>query len=380
MIKVDGLTKLFRTKSDIVKAVDAVEFEAAAGEMVTLLGPSGCGKTTTLRCVAGLERPDGGVIRIGDTAVVDHAAGKFTPPHLRSIGMVFQSYAIWPHMTVYENVAYALEGKRLSREEARRRTMAALELVKLDKLADRPAPRLSGGQQQRVAIARAVVGEPRALLFDEPLSNLDAKLRNDMRTEIRRLQQHLGITALYVTHDQSEALAISDWIIVMRGGRIVERGRPSDIYLNPKTLFTAHFIGHTNLIPGRVMDADHASKSVRLDTLFGPLTALDQGSVLKPGDAARLSIRPEDLKALPLTQAPTANEISGRVSVATFQGPVIEAQLENGKQIIQCHLTRDTSVRPGDQVRLAFATNDAVALPDERLDDEEEVEELPAAK
>src|SRR5213593_2871486 len=256
MIRVEALTKTFAAKSETVAAVAAVDCEVAAGEMVTLLGPSGCGKTTTLRCIAGLEKPDGGRITIGDRPVVNVAANIFVPPHQRNLGMVFQSYAIWPHMTVLENVAYALEGKRMPRAERRRLAMEALATVKLAHLADRPAPRLSGGQQQRVAIARAMVGRPQALLFDEPLSNLDARLRIEMRNELRRIQRQTGLTSVYVTHDQAEALAISDWIVVMKDGRIVERGRPLDIYRYPRHVFTARFLGTTNLIAGTVESID----------------------------------------------------------------------------------------------------------------------------
>ena len=250
MIRVEALTKTFTANKDVVAAVDGIDFEVGAGEMVTLLGPSGCGKTTTLRCVAGLERSDSGRIVIGNQTMVDVAAGIFVPPNRRNLGMVFQSYAIWPHMTVLENVAYALEGQRMAKAERHRLAMAALETVKLAHLADRPAPRLSGGQQQRVAIARAVVGKPQVLLFDEPLSNLDARLRMEMRGELRRIQKQIGLSSIYVTHDQSEALAVSDWIVVMKDGRVVERGRPLDIYRYPRHVFTAQFLGTTNLIAG----------------------------------------------------------------------------------------------------------------------------------
>src|SRR4051794_29583926 len=256
MIRVEGLCKRFETGGESVAAVDDISFEVGAGEVVTLLGPSGCGKTTTLRCVAGLERPSAGRILIGERVMVDCAAGTFIPAHRRSLGMVFQSYAIWPHMTVLENVAYALEGRGLAKTEIKRLALEAHDTVQLAHLAERPAPRLSGGQQQRVAIARALVGKPQALLFDEPLSNLDAKLRAEMRKELRRLQLQIGLTSIYVTHDQSEALAISDWIILMKDGQIVERGRPVDIYRRPKRVFTAQFLGATNLFAGRLVSVD----------------------------------------------------------------------------------------------------------------------------
>src|SRR5262245_37148814 len=275
MIRVEGLTKTFRANKDVVTSVVGIDFKVPAGEMVTLLGPSGCGKTTTLRCVAGLEKPDEGRITIGERAVVNVAARVFVPPHQRNLGMVFQSYAIWPHMTVLENVAYALEGKRMSRAERRRLAMEALATVKLADLADRPAPRLSGGQQQRVAIARAIVGKPQVLLFDEPLSNLDAKLRVEMRSELRRIQRQIGLSSIYVTHDQAEALAVSDWIMVMKDGRIVERGRPLDIYRYPRHVFTAQFLGTTNLIAGIVESIDEVAGRLKVVTALGPIIGSD---------------------------------------------------------------------------------------------------------
>ena len=270
MIVIQNLSKAYQTKHDKVAAVDCVSLEVQAGEIVSLLGPSGCGKTTTLRCVAGLERPDEGRIDINNRTVTkcgDAGPPLFIPPQHRKLGMVFQSYAIWPHMTVFQNVAYALGGRGFIRSDIRKETMKALTLVKLEAYADRPAPRLSGGQQQRVAIARALAGQPEALLFDEPLSNLDAKLRAEMRNEIRRLQRQVGLTSIYVTHDQSEALTIADWIVVMRNGKIIERGRPIQIYRYPKNIFTAHFIGNTNLIPGKVQSKD--GSYIHVDSKIG---------------------------------------------------------------------------------------------------------------
>src|SRR5215475_5446123 len=283
MIRVEGLTKTFTANKEVVTAVAGVAFEVGANEIVTLLGPSGCGKTTTLRFIAGLERPDGGRIVIADQPVVDVAAGIFVPPQRRNLGMVFQSYAIWPHMTVFENVAYALEGQRMKRAERKRLAMAALETVKLADLADRPAPRLSGGQQQRVAIARAMAGRPQVLLFDEPLSNLDARLRMEMRSELRRIQKEIGLSSIYVTHDQAEALAVSDWIVVMKEGRIVERGRPLDIYRSPRHVFTAQFLGTTNLIAGTVESIDAATGRLKVTTPLGPIVGIDPSRTIAAG-------------------------------------------------------------------------------------------------
>jgi iron(III) transport system ATP-binding protein len=364
MIITERLTKTFASKSETVAAVQDVSFEAKAGELVTLLGPSGCGKTTTLRLVAGLERADSGRIAIGGRTVADD--GVFEQPHRRNLGMVFQSYAIWPHMTVLENVAYALAGRRLPREDVRKRAMAALATVQLEGFADRPAPRLSGGQQQRVAIARALAGEPAALLFDEPLSNLDAKLRAEMRGEIKRLQRRIGVTSLYVTHDQAEALAISDWILVMREGRIVERGRPEDVYRRPRAVFTAKFIGDANLIAGRVVAIDRDAGRAAVDTAIGRLIGLDTNRTLTPGDPAMVGIRPEDV-TIPASAntADEANRLLGVVAETTFSGAAIEIEVRIGDTPLRWLARRGAEVRPGDAVDLAVDLEAAVVLPAE---------------
>jgi iron(III) transport system ATP-binding protein len=362
MILAECLTKTFASKSEMVAAVQDVSFEAKTGELVTLLGPSGCGKTTTLRLVAGLERADAGRIAIGGRTVAD--AQVFEPPHRRNLGMVFQSYAIWPHMTVLENVAYALEGRRLGREEVRKRAMAAIATVQLEGFADRPAPRLSGGQQQRVAIARALVGEPAALLFDEPLSNLDAKLRAEMRGEIKRLQRRIGVTSLYVTHDQAEALAISDWILVMREGRIVERGRPEDVYRRPRAAFTAKFIGDANLIAGRVAAIDRAAGRAAVDTAVGRLTGLDTNGTMTPGDPAIVAIRPEDVTmSASVGSGDEPNRLRGVVVDTTFSGAAIEIEVRIGDTPLRWLARRGIEVRPGDAVALDVGIEAAVALP-----------------
>src|ERR1700742_535535 len=253
MIRIDALHKRYPDQDAAVSAVDDVSVEIAQGELYTLLGPSGCGKTTTLRCVAGLERPDAGLIALGERVLFDASRGIAVPLNQRGIGMVFQSYAIWPHMTVFENIAFPLRvarGRRYGRDEIRKLVDQALGTVGLGGYGDRPATRLSGGQQQRVALARAIVHHPQLLLLDEPLSNLDASLREEMRAELRRLQQQIGITAIYVTHDQAEALAMSDLIAVMDHGRIVQFGEPRAIYFRPENEFVASFIGAANLLSG----------------------------------------------------------------------------------------------------------------------------------
>jgi len=233
-------------------AVERVSFAIAPGELVTLLGPSGCGKTTTLRAIAGLETPTDGTIRLNSQTVYSGRERLNVPSEKRGVSMVFQSYAIWPHMTVFENVAYGLRVRKLSRAEIDSNVARVLDMVQMQAYADRPSSKLSGGQQQRVAVARAIAFSPNVVLFDEPLSNLDAKLRAEMRVELRELQRRLDITSLYVTHDQEEALAISDRVIVMNAGRIEQIGSPEDIYDRPGSRFVADFVGSANMIPGKI--------------------------------------------------------------------------------------------------------------------------------
>jgi ABC-type Fe3+/spermidine/putrescine transport system ATPase subunit len=285
-IEVDRLVVDYKN----VHAVGPVSFTVPQGQQVTLLGPSGCGKTTTLRAIAGLERPTAGAIRIGGETMYDEAQGIHLPAERRGLSMVFQSYAIWPHMSVFENVAFGLRVRRNSEGEIRDKVHQALELVKMGAFADRNASQLSGGQQQRVAVARACAFSPKVLLFDEPLSNLDAKLRAEMRIELRELQHRLGVTSVYVTHDLEEALAMSDTIVVMRAGNIEQSGTPGDIYNYPRTAFVADFVGSANLIRGRV----------RPDLVRKGLIALeaDGGNIIygdphgrTPGAEAVMSVR-----------------------------------------------------------------------------------------
>src|SRR6266850_2356355 len=292
---VEDLHMTYQTAAGPVRAVQGVSFTIQPGEFYTLLGASGCGKTTILRCVAGLEAPERGRIVVGDTVVYSSAERIAEPPHRRDIGMVFQSYAIWPHLSVFDNVAFPLvSGRhRFPRQAVREKTMRALRLVQLDSLADRPATFLSGGQQQRVALARALVAEPTVLLLDEPLSNLDAKLREQMRVELRAIQQRVGLTAVYVTHDQTEALAISDVIAVMSEGRLVEYGSPSEIYDRPKSRFAAEFIGAANVVP--LSDLRSEGGKTRARTPWGDIYFLSDG----PKPPRSIVIRPEDFQIIP---------------------------------------------------------------------------------
>ena len=281
-VSMRGLTKRFAGDA---AAVDALDLEIADGEFVALLGPSGCGKTTTLRLLAGFLQPDAGEIRVANEVVSSPSV--LLPPERRSMSMIFQSYAVWSHMTVFHNVAYGLKFKKMSRQEIERKVVDLLQLVHLDALKDRYPSELSGGQQQRVALARALVVEPQILLMDEPLSNLDANLREEMRFEIRRLHEKFGITTVYVTHDQAEAMATSDRIAVLNGGRMVQAGRPGEIFDHPKTRFVAEFVGKANILSGRV-DGDSRLQlgeglaiRVRRNSEFGP--APGQASVcLRP--------------------------------------------------------------------------------------------------
>ncbi|HXJ79683.1 MAG TPA: ABC transporter ATP-binding protein [Candidatus Methylomirabilis sp.] len=290
-VRVAGLAKAFGR----VVAVDGLTFVAKAGEFLTLLGPSGCGKTTTLRLIAGLEQPDAGDIHVGDRVVSSSATGVFVPPERRGMGMVFQSYAIWPHMTVFENVAFPLQELRVPRREIRDRVMAILDTVGLGALGDRPAPMLSGGQQQRVALARALVSKPEVLLLDEPLSNLDARLREEMRFELRDMQARLGLTSIFVTHDQAEAMTLSDRIVVMNAGRIEQEGRPEDVYQRPRTCFVMDFLGRANHLPARM--ARNGAGWVAMVNGNGLGVPVDDPAPWTEGQEVVLAFRPESAEA-----------------------------------------------------------------------------------
>jgi len=345
MIRVAGLSKEFADRREILTAVDNVSFEVAPGELFTLLGPSGCGKTTTLRCIAGLENPTSGEIFIGNEPVYSSGGGIFLPANKRNIGMVFQSYAIWPHMTVLQNVTYPLKSKGFSRAEVKQRAAKALETVGLLGFADRPAPKLSGGQQQRVALARAIAGDPKILLLDEPLSNLDAKLREEMRVEIRRMQRRLGITAVYVTHDQIEALTISDQIAVMDRGKIVEVGSPRDIYLRPKSRFAANFVGLINIIPAESKEERELEGWV--DTPIGKL----QCPLIDNGKRSLLVlVRPESVKLFASHPNVNQNVWSARVEEKVFMGNFLECQVSVNGFVLRTRLDPYFDISEGDQV------------------------------
>jgi multiple sugar transport system ATP-binding protein len=282
-----------------VKAVNCLDLAIREGDFLTLLGPSGCGKTTTLRCLSGLEEPDRGEIYIGDTCVFSSSRGINLPPGQRSLGLVFQNYALWPHMKVIQNISFGLRKAKLSRAEAQERIARILKLVGLEGYEERYPHELSGGQQQRVAVARMVVTEPRIFLFDEPLSNLDAKLRMRLRSELKRLHLDLGATTVYVTHDQVEAMALSDQIVVMKDGVVQQVGSPYDVYHYPANLFVADFMGNpeTNLLAGRV-STEAGQRGVILSACpaAGLCIPVEGGADLRDGQEVTVNVRPEDLE------------------------------------------------------------------------------------
>jgi iron(III) transport system ATP-binding protein len=330
MLKVQDLRLKYRTDEGEVEAVRGLSLNVERGQFFTLLGPSGCGKTSTLRCIAGLETPTSGSIEIDSHVVYASASRTFVPPHRRNIGMVFQSYAIWPHMTVFDNVAFPLVHgvRKHPRKVVEEKVMRALSLVQLDGLASRPAPMLSGGQQQRVALARAVASEPAVLLLDEPLSNLDAKLREDMRQEIKTLVRRLGTTTLYVTHDQLEALSMSDRVALVNNGNIVQEGAPRDVYLRPADSFAANFLGRTNLLEGSVADVAAGTVETRWGVLRCAIPAwATQGSEVTIG------FRPESV-VLSEGRA-TQDGLSGKVATASFVGDAVEYQIDLGGRLVR---------------------------------------------
>jgi len=350
-LQVESLLKKFSGEGQDLAAVNGISFAVPKGQLFTLLGPSGCGKSTTLRCIAGLERPEGGCISINGQIQVNSAEKIFVPPHKRGIGMVFQSYAIWPHMTVYENVAYALQVKRVPRDQVRERVMEALDLVGLGGLEDRPAPKLSGGQQQRVALARAIVGRPNLLLFDEPLSNLDAKLRERMRHEIRELQQRLEITTVYVTHDQTEALAISDTIAVMEGGRILSMGSPREIYAEPGNRFVADFVGLTNILRGQAASNSLPDGTGRVDVSFGKVRCRFLGEI-RVGDEVDVLIRPENISVYLSPPDVVENVWQAAVDQVTFLGECQDCNVKVQDQSLRIRVHPALELKPGQRVYL----------------------------
>jgi iron(III) transport system ATP-binding protein len=328
-------------------AVDDVSFEVDPGEMITLLGPSGCGKTTTLRLIAGLEQGDGGEIYLGDRLLSDPARKHFVPPEQRSMGMVFQNYAVWPHMTVGENVGFPLRMKRLPRKEIAQRTQKILDLVGLERLENRPAPLLSGGQQQRVALARALVFEPEVLLLDEPLSNLDTRLREELRFELKELQRRLGITTIVVTHDQKEAMVLSDRLIVMHAGRIEQVGQPVAVYQQPATPFVLEFLGATNYLGAHVVEPE----ALMVPDAGDALLPLPEHSRWAAGRVGRISFRAEDVTLERLNG--DSPQWAGRIVSAAFLGNQFEYVVQVGGARIHAPGPKYDPLPEGAQVKLS---------------------------
>ncbi len=358
-VRVRGLSKSY---GDIV-AVDGLTLDFEAGTLTTLLGPSGCGKTTTLRCIAGLEKPEKGEISIDDLVVFSSAIN--LPPEKRKIGIVFQSYAIWPHMTVYDNIAFPLKIRHKSSQEVQEKVKKMMDLVRLTGLGDRPATQVSGGQQQRIALARALVFDPEVLLLDEPLSNLDASLRDIVRVELREIQKSLGITTIYVTHDQIEALSISDKVVVLRAGKIMAVGKPREIYSRPSNEFVASFVGKANILPGTITSipgtptARPGEELVIVETSFGKVKCHLHGAVqLHEGDKVQVTIKPENVMISGKgRESPEANSFAGKVEFVSYLGAFSEVLVSIGNETMRI-------VKNSEEVTFQGGQEISVALPE----------------
>jgi iron(III) transport system ATP-binding protein len=370
LLTISNLVKSFageaskrRATEGRVLAVDDVSLEVGEGEMFTLLGPSGCGKTTTLRAVAGLERPDSGRIVVGDRVLFD-GNGLNVPANQRGLGMVFQSYAIWPHMTVFDNVAFPLQVRRRSqrpgKREIRERVAKVLETMELGHLADRQATKLSGGQQQRLALARAIIIEPPLMLLDEPLSNLDAKLRESLRYELKRLQRELGITSVYVTHDQIEALALSTTIAVMKEGNVLQTGRPREVYETPNCKFVAEFIGTSNFLRGKV--AGREGDCVDIDTEAGRVR-LESAARVPVGEEVIAAVRPESLEISTTGWGNRVNEWPGTVTNRAFLGDAIDHIVRVGQGSLRVRGNPSVSIKPGTEIFVATEPSKVTLVP-----------------
>ncbi len=363
MLRVEKLSTEYPNEyGQIVKAAQDVTFEVPEGKLFTLLGPSGCGKTTTLRSIAGLERPRVGEIAVGGQVVYSSSKNIFIAPNRRGFGMVFQSYAIWPHMNVFQNAAFPLEvrSKRRSRKEIEEQVMRVLRAVALDHLADREATKLSGGQQQRLALARALVMQPPLLLLDEPLSNLDAKLRERMRFELKRLQRELKLTTVYVTHDQSEALALSHEIAVMSEGHIIQIGSPRDIYERPRNKFVADFVGTTNFLDGVITAIEAEEGYCRVRTEVGELKAY-AADTPRVGKKVALSIRPEDIE-LSEERQEGVNVWQGTVDAKVFLGEYLDFQVKLKERLLLARVHPSLKTPVGKPIYLRMNPEKCIAI------------------
>jgi iron(III) transport system ATP-binding protein len=346
IVSIRGLDKFFDSDRGLVRAVQNINLDIIENDFIVLLGPSGCGKTTTLRCVAGLERPNGGSIEIAGTLVDSPDKGEFIPPEQRDIGMVFQSYAVWPHLNVYQNVALPLTdgSRKVPKDQVFDRVMESLRLVQLDGLDSRPVTDLSGGQQQRVALARAIVTKPQVLLMDEPLSNLDARLREEMRIELKKIATTAGVTTLYVTHDQGEALSLGDQICVMNEGKILQMGPPEEVYSSPPNLFVAEFVGEMNFIKGVVSGEN---------TINSPLgeRTYELNKLYPAGEDVTLAIRPQHLKLNPLSEKVSTHP-KGIISTKTYLGDSVLFEIKLAETTIIVKESGDTNLVQGQEVEI----------------------------
>jgi iron(III) transport system ATP-binding protein len=368
MLNVKNLRKSFESNGKRINVVDGVNFSVGAGQFFTLLGPSGCGKSTTLRCIAGLEKVSSGTIEIDGEVVASETS--HAEPNQRPISMVFQSYAIWPHMTVLGNVMFPLSyrgSRSASQEEKRVRGMEALKMVQLDHLADRDAPFLSGGQQQRVALARSLVVRPKLLLLDEPLSNLDAKLREEMRFEIKELTERLSISTIYVTHDQSEALSMSDQIAVMSDGKILQMGTPREIYLEPTSPSVARIVGNVNVLKGTIAGATDHDNEVEVSLPSGNLLRCRRVRAGTDPSSVSVVFRPElvrlklDDGSSDQNQGPSMNSMRAQVTRVDFTGDHLKAYLETSDGPVIAKLAPDLILNVGSDVTLLIKTEHCVA-------------------
>ncbi len=361
-IHVEALHHEYQGKRGRVLAVNGISFDVEEGEFYTLLGPSGCGKTTTLRCIAGLERPMAGTISLGDVVVV--SSRRTVPTHLRDIGMVFQDYAVWPHMSVFENVAFPLQvGKeRLTKPEIRRRVEESLDLVNMADYIDRPATQLSGGQQQRLSLARALVRQPKVLLLDEPLSNLDARLRDQMRGELRLLQRRVKVTTLFVTHDQIEALSMSNRIAVMNKGEIVQEGSPRDIYFEPNSEFVASFVGAKNFIRGTA-EPSADGEFIPVTTAMGRLKCRGDEPARQRSTVV-VAIRPEAC-TVSAEDAGADNTFAAEVEAALFTGEAVEYRVRSGEQVLHIKANARSRFNRGASVYVTLPPQECVVVADD---------------
>jgi len=357
ILKVNNLSKSFGN----VKAVQGVNFEAAEGEVLSLLGPSGCGKTTTLRCIAGFENPDRGEIYLDNRKITS------IPPEKRGIGMVFQNYALWPHMTVYGNLAFGLQIRKVPKPEIDKRIKRVLNMVQLEGYENRYPRQMSGGQQQRIAMARALVFEPEIMLLDEPLSNLDAQLREEMRFEFTELQKKLGITAVYVTHDQAEALVISDKIVILNQGEIVQSGSPKEIYSNPKNKFVAGFIAVTSFINGRIDSFTEEKKKVIVKTDDG-LVIHGFNNSFDIGQKVSVAMRMNVIKFIQdenKNDKNTVNMFRGKIIQSSYLGNIIDYKIKVGNWEVRTNSDAKYNFKIGEEVTFYLSPEDIIVTREE---------------